>query len=163
MDTAPARTIRFFRVRRWFGRHLLAMVATMIVVGTFAWKDQYRLSEGFTDVGNLDEWGDYGWPWTCVDREDVFYPYTTGPVHTREFSIGSWTSLVLDASVAIAVIVATWAVFSGTQQRCGHWWQISLKSLLALLLLASVLSAITASDWPADDPSPVSGGSQPDS
>lgn len=158
MATLSADAGKISRVRRWFVRHLLATIATTFVLGTFAWKNQYRESYATGDLGWLDQLGNYGWPLTCVSRDDF-----TGADHECKISVSSWPSLLLDASLAIAAVVATWVVFRRTQRQCERSWQISLASLLALMLLAGAISAIVASGWRADDPSSASGGSQPDS
>ena len=53
------------------------------------------------------------------------------PIKPR-YTVTSWPSLLLDALVAVVSLIATWILFSRTQRRCQHWWQVSLVVSLRL-------------------------------
>lgn len=131
-------------LRDWFVRHLVAIVATCAVLGLVGWKNQYR-PRGFAgDLWLTVQFGEYGWPQSCMEQNSEMNSYTTNaPVLvSRQRSIESWWGLCLDMLVAVAFMVGTWIVFSRTQRRIRRWWQISLPSLIALMALAGILCAI---------------------
>lgn len=134
------------RIRVWFARHLLAIVAASAVLGALGRKNEYRNNS----FGGLDLWqdvetGHYGWPQTCVGEISITEVDTTSNAHilkSREYSINSGWGLCLDISFAVAFMVGMWVVFSRTQRRVQRWWQISLPSLIAIMALAGILCAI---------------------
>ena len=130
------------RFRHWLARHFVAIIATAIALATLGWKNQYRFDAraSLTDIPRI--LGDYGWPETCVKRLD--YPGSVR--YTSSYRVSNSSSLLLDASIAIASLVATWILFSRTQRRCERWWQLSLSSLFALVMLAAVVCTVLKSE-----------------
>jgi hypothetical protein len=133
------------RLRHWLARHLAAMIATTVVLATLGWESQYQEVGGVVELGCLSQWGDYGWPRACVRADDFFEPWGS-PYHTSDYTVTSWPSLLLDTTIAVVSLVATWVVFTRTQRRCRGWWQLSLASLFAFVALAAVACAALKSE-----------------
>jgi hypothetical protein len=134
-----------------FARHLVAMFATAIVLVTLGWKNQqYQLSGMEVSGLSTDEDGFYGWPQFCVGVEEHLTWDTSTQAATRNspsrYSVTSWPSLLFDAFVAVASLIATWILFGHTQRRCQRWWQLSLASLFAVAMLAAVVCTVLKSD-----------------
>ncbi len=146
MDKPAAAPVKFARIRDWFARHLVAIVATCAVFGAFGCKNKYRNSSlGGLDLWEVIETGDYGWPQTCVGEistTEVDTPSNSHVLKSREYSIESWWGLCLDVLVAVAFMGATWIIFTRTQRNIRNWRQLSLRSLLGLVALAGLLFAM---------------------
>jgi hypothetical protein len=147
MDSPKAPLGKSARIRRWFARHLVAIVATAIVLATLGWKNQYRFVCDFNPLPS-ETLGNCGWPWECVNRADDAVWYSTDPTFTpgSRYSVTSWRSLLLDAAVAVVSLIATWLLFSRTQRRCERWSQLSLASLFAFVMLAAVVCTVLKSE-----------------
>lgn len=86
-----------------------------------------------------------------MDRvDDLKFVLTAAQPFTRNspsiYSVRSWPSLLLDASIAVVWLIATWLVFSRTQRRCERWWQLSLASLFGFVILAAVVCTVLKSE-----------------
>jgi hypothetical protein len=151
MDASATPLGKPARLRHWFARHLVALVATLIVLGILGWKNQYQLALRVGQLGHATAWVSYGWPRACVDRVDdlkfvisAAQPFT--PNSPSIYSVRSWPSLLLDSAIAAVSLIVIWILFSHTQRRCQRWWQLSLTSLLAFVALAAVICVVLKSD-----------------
>ncbi len=133
------------RFRAWLGRHFLAMIVVAIVLATLAYKNQWELYASSIDGNIVFDSGQCGWPAQWLDTLENVRTDAAGvdshPLGPMAVEI-RWGWLALDASIAIAAAVCTWTLFSRTQRKVRHFWQVSLPSLIALVALAGVISAI---------------------
>lgn len=142
-------------LRHWLARHLIAIVATAIVLTTLGWKNQYHQGSisGGVYYMTLGGGGSYGWPRKCVDRFDntpAPYVYVLPRQvftlsESERYKVGSWLSLLLDALIAVMSLVATSVLLSRTQRRCQQWWQVSLSTVVGFVILAAVVCTVLKS------------------
>lgn len=152
MDAPTAPPGKSARLRHWFGRHWVAIVATAIVLTTLGWKSQYQpgavTRSGIRGVYQEISEGWFGWPRSCVNQYDIsmWYGSTQRPSFMSPYSVTSWPSLLLDAVIAAVSLIVTWILFSRTQRRCQHWWQVSLPTVVGFVILAAVVCTVLKSE-----------------
>ena len=152
MDALAAQPGKSARLRRWLARHLVAMIATAIVLTTLGWKSQYQpgavTRSGIRGVYQEISEGWFGWPRSCVNQYDIsmWYGSTQRPSFMSPYSVTSWPSLLLDAVIAAVSLIVTWILFSRTQRRCQHWWQVSLPTVVGFVILAAVVCTVLKSE-----------------
>jgi len=150
MDAPTAPLGKSVQLRHWLARHLVAMIATAIVLTTLGWKNQHH--EAIQVVGIVIEpmSTEFGWPRICVQCEHqvVWDPFVNKWLlaNSSPYEVTSWQSLLFDAAIAMVSLVATWFLFSRTQRRCQHWWHLSLASLFAFVMLAAVVCTVLKSE-----------------
>ena len=148
MDAPSAPPGKSARLRHWLARHLVAMIAVAIVLATLGWKNQYQFQFG-EGGAEWTIWSAYGWPCNYVDRTDsgpLVIPRGGLSQCTTVYIFNGWQPLLLDASIAIMSLIATWVLFSRTQRRCERWWQLSLSSLFGFVMLAAVVCTVLNSE-----------------
>ena len=153
MDTLTAPLGKSARLRRWLARHLVAMLATVIVLGVLGLKNvsQYQPVIRLMGIDMLPKSRVFGWPKLCVhyDFGPIWTPADGGDfiwAKSSPYEIDSWPSLLIDALIAVVSVIATWVLFSRTQRRCDRWWQLSLASHFAFVLLAAVVCTVLKSE-----------------
>jgi hypothetical protein len=138
-------------VRHWWSRNWIACLAAVTVATSFAWKNAV--------CAPFFLWprsGEYGWPLPFLVRSVeihgtlIHLDGTRGREETT-YAVADWPAAFVDCFAAIASVIITAVVFSRAQQRCAHWYQISLSTLLALIAMCAILCAI----WKLD-PGPIS-------
>jgi len=136
--------------RSWLARHLVAMVATAVVLVTLGWKNQYQWSD-YAGTGDSEvACGVYGWPRVCLYQIDnLTWDSSTNDFEKNSpssYAVTSWPALLFDSVIAFVSLIAVWILFSRTQRRSERWWRLSLASLLALVMLAAAVCAVLRSD-----------------
>jgi len=131
--------------RPWWRLHVTTLLALAVVGSALGYcESQYHYGSTFgTNLLSTSQFGEYGWPLSCLFELTTTDNTLAGAGKTVRASVQSDAGVaVFDLAAVLAMLISTAVACEVWRRRRLAWWQFSVRSLFVLTAVGAVVATL---------------------